>query len=82
MGSRGDRQGIVCAAVGCLRCDRFLFTFPRKPVSKTIVHVCNDPVCAMAGSEALLNKLSQGGTLQDIRLKSLPAWGCANTPLP
>ena len=36
----------------------FYTLFHSKPVEKTIVHVCNDPVCAMAGSESILKVMS------------------------
>jgi NADH-quinone oxidoreductase subunit F len=29
------------------------------PVARTVVHVCNDPVCAMAGSDALMKMMSR-----------------------
>jgi len=37
----------------------FYSMFYRQPVGKTIVRVCTDPACAMAGSEALLDSLCQ-----------------------
>lgn len=36
----------------------FYTLFHSEPVEKTIVHVCNDPVCAMAGSESILKVMS------------------------
>ena len=60
----------------------FYALFHSKPVSKTIVHVCDDPACAMAGSEALLKKFSQDSNPAGVSpLKSLPASGCANMHL-
>jgi NADH-quinone oxidoreductase subunit F len=35
----------------------FYSMFYSQPVKRTIVHVCNDPACAMAGSEALMKNL-------------------------
>ncbi len=35
----------------------FYSMFSSQPVSKTIIHVCNDPACAMAGSDALMKNL-------------------------
>jgi len=35
----------------------FYSMFSSEPVSKTIVHVCNDPACAMAGADALMKNL-------------------------
>jgi len=37
----------------------FYSLFTEHPVNETVVHVCNDPACAMAGSESVLNLLSQ-----------------------
>jgi NADH-quinone oxidoreductase subunit F len=37
----------------------FFTLFYRHPVAKTVVHVCNDPACAMAGSEGFMKRLSQ-----------------------
>ena len=59
----------------------FYALFHSKPVTKTVVHVCNDPACALAGSEELLKVFSTGGTRQDTPSKRLPVWGCANMPL-
>jgi NADH-quinone oxidoreductase subunit F len=33
--------------------------FYKEPVGKTVVHVCNNPVCANAGAEAVMKRLSQ-----------------------
>jgi len=37
----------------------FYAMFFREPVGRTIIHVCNDPACAMAGSEPMLKRLTQ-----------------------
>ncbi len=44
--------------------------FYREPVAKTVVHVCNNPVCANAGAEAVMKRLSQ--TLEVHRLAGDP----------
>jgi len=36
----------------------FYALFYRYPVGKTIIHVCNDPACAMAGSENVLKMMA------------------------
>lgn len=33
--------------------------FYREPVGKTVIHVCNNPVCANAGAESVMKRLSQ-----------------------
>ncbi len=33
--------------------------FYREPAGKTVIHVCNNPVCANAGAEAVMKRLSQ-----------------------
>ena len=35
----------------------FYAMFNREPAGETVIHVCNDPACALAGSETVL-KLS------------------------
>ncbi|TLM97775.1 hypothetical protein FDZ73_24490, partial [bacterium] len=37
----------------------FYAMFYREPVGKTIIHVCTDPACAMAGSEPFVKRLTQ-----------------------
>ena len=37
----------------------FYSLFFKHPIGETIVHVCNDPACAMAGSEAIYKLLNQ-----------------------
>ncbi len=36
----------------------FYALFRREPVGKTIIHVCNDPACALAGSESVFKQFS------------------------
>jgi len=37
----------------------FYAMFYREPVGQKVIHVCNDPACAMAGSEGMLKRLTQ-----------------------
>lgn len=37
----------------------FYSLFYDKPVGKIVVHVCNDPVCALAGSESIFKRMTQ-----------------------
>ncbi len=43
----------------------FYTLFFREPVGETVVHVCNDPACALAGSETLLKNVNQKYTYHD-----------------
>ena len=43
----------------------FYTLFHSEPVGKTIVHICNDPVCAMAGSESVLKMMTRTPLIQD-----------------
>ena len=36
----------------------FYALFYSKPVGKTVIHVCNDPVCALAGSETIFKRMT------------------------
>ena len=36
----------------------FYALFYSKPVGKTVIHICNDPVCALAGSETILKRMT------------------------
>ena len=36
----------------------FYALFYNKPVGKTVIHVCNDPVCALAGSETVFKRMT------------------------
>lgn len=59
----------------------FYALFHSKPVSKTVIHICNDPVCAMAGSEALLKAFSSKRTNPDFAIESAPCLGlCEHAP--
>ncbi len=48
----------------------FYTLFFRQPIAKTVVHVCNDPACAMAGSEGFMKRLSR--QLEQHRMQGLP----------
>lgn len=37
----------------------FYTLFHTQPIGETIIHVCNDPACAMAGADAVFKRLSQ-----------------------
>lgn len=61
----------------------------RAPVGKTVIHVCADPVCAMAGSDAILKQTTQtfelGGARKDktpmITIERSPCLGlCEHAP--
>lgn len=44
----------------------FYAMFYREPVGKTVIHVCNDPACAMAGADRLLKMMSQKMVLDQV----------------
>ena len=53
----------------------------KEPVNKTILHICNDPVCAMAGSGALLKEFSSFRNKQDYTIERAPCLGlCEHAP--
>ncbi len=59
----------------------FYALFHSKPVNKTILHICNDPVCAMAGSDALLKEFSSIRNNQDYTIEKAPCLGlCEHAP--
>jgi NADH-quinone oxidoreductase subunit F len=43
---------------------KFYALFYEKPVGKAVVHVCNDPVCSLAGSDNVLKRVIQKYVLQ------------------
>lgn len=43
----------------------FYALFYRVPVGKTVIHICNDPACAMAGSEGVMKQIAMEITLQE-----------------
>ena len=66
----------------------FYSLFFKYPVAETIVHVCNDPACAMAGSDSIFKLLSQkesfkfaGEVKPKITIEVAPCLGlCENAP--
>jgi NADH-quinone oxidoreductase subunit F len=63
--------------------------FYREPVAKTVVHVCNNPVCANAGAESVMKRLSQtmemhrmaGESVGSLTLEYSPCLGlCEHAP--
>lgn len=49
----------------------FYTLFHSTPVAKTLIHVCNDPACSMAGSESILKLISEKVVYYD-ELKRFP----------
>ena len=37
----------------------FYALFYREPVGKTVIHVCDDPACAMAGADGVLKRMTR-----------------------
>ncbi len=67
----------------------FYALFYPQPVGKTVIHVCNDPACALAGSEGLLKQISAqvelnhqpGGSPASITVERSPCLGlCEHAP--
>jgi NADH-quinone oxidoreductase subunit F len=64
----------------------FYAHFYSAPVAKTVVHVCNDPVCALAGSDALMKMMNRQIILDptgraSITLERAPCLGlCEHAP--
>ena len=50
----------------------FYALFRRKPVGKTLIHVCNDPACAIAGSDGVMKRMTRKyeGHLQKLSSES------------
>lgn len=44
----------------------FYTLFYPEPVGQTVVHVCGDPVCAMAGADGMLKMLSRHAEMQNL----------------
>lgn len=58
----------------------FYALFYPKPVGKTVIHVCTDPACALAGADDLLDRLSAGSTA-DLTVERSPCLGlCEHAP--
>ena len=49
----------------------FYTLFHTTPVAKTLIHVCNDPACSMAGSESVLKLISEKVVFYD-EMKQFP----------
>lgn len=61
----------------------FYAMFYPKPVAKTVVHVCNDPACALAGSDAVMKQISRQFNLTtgDVTVERSPCLGlCEHAP--
>lgn len=66
----------------------FYAMFYREPVGETFIHVCNDPACAMAGSEKVLEQLSKqlefrasDDSKPSVTIESSPCLGlCSHAP--
>ena len=67
----------------------FYALFYREPVGDTVIHVCNDPACAMAGSEAVMKLLARrkiqveqaGGPGGQLTVEHAPCLGlCEHAP--
>ncbi|NTU74649.1 MAG: NADH-quinone oxidoreductase subunit E, partial [Anaerolineaceae bacterium] len=48
----------------------FYAMFYARPVSKTIIHVCADPACAMAGADGVLKRMTQSVVLDQVENRS------------
>ncbi len=61
----------------------FYALFYREPVGKTVIHVCNDPACAMAGAESVFKMMRQKVELQSemVTIERAPCLGlCEHAP--
>lgn len=67
----------------------FYALFYRRPVGKTVVHVCSDPACAMAGADGVMKVMTQriehhpaaGGIDETITVERSPCLGlCEHAP--
>jgi NADH-quinone oxidoreductase subunit F len=65
----------------------FYAMFYRRPVGKTVVHVCEDPACALAGADQVFKRLasqaspSGNGTLVDLAVQRSSCLGlCEHAP--
>ncbi|MBE0698834.1 MAG: NAD(P)H-dependent oxidoreductase subunit E, partial [Anaerolineaceae bacterium] len=61
----------------------FYTLFTREPVAEKVIHVCNDPACAMAGADAMMKRIvlrqtlspGGGGTGSQISFEQSPCLG-------
>ncbi len=67
----------------------FYHMFYREPVGKTLVHVCADPACAMAGADGVLKRMTQhmlvenrsGSEERSVTVERAPCLGlCEHAP--
>lgn len=67
----------------------FYTLFLREPVGKTILHVCRDPACALAGADSLFKTMRQktephlegGAVAETVTVESAPCLGlCEHAP--
>ena len=67
----------------------FYALFYNKPVGQTILHVCNDPVCSMAGADGIFKRATQnltlsfevGGQVSEVTVERAPCLGlCEHAP--
>ncbi len=67
----------------------FYALFYREPVSKTIIHVCGDPACAMAGADGILKRMTRqlvrdekgGEATSSVTIERAPCLGlCEHAP--
>ena len=83
----GSRLGVPLADVdGVIE---FYAQFHKEPAGKTVIQVCNDPVCANAGAEGFLRRLSQqmeearqaGKEIGALTIEHVPCLGlCEHAP--
>ncbi len=66
----------------------FYSLFYSQPIGKTVIHVCNDPACALAGSETLFKQIrfqqemvSPNGPPSSLTIEMAPCLGlCEHAP--
>jgi NADH-quinone oxidoreductase subunit F len=67
----------------------FYALFYREPVGKTVIHVCDDPACAMAGADGVLKRMTRhtvpsqagGAAIPTITVERSPCLGlCEHAP--
>jgi len=59
----------------------FYALFLREPPGRTVIQVCNDPVCAMAGSEAFLKRIQRHQDATGTTVHCAPCLGlCEHAP--
>jgi NADH-quinone oxidoreductase subunit F len=58
----------------------FYTMFSREPVAQTVIHVCADPACAMAGADGVLKRMTQKIILQKIGSQETSAVSIERAP--